>query len=92
MITKSRSTAAPPSAISDEPPAGLHGLAGDAPSQRRMTLRDSTSINLIAVLAAGGVLGAVLGALSASGLVIGLLVAAVTIVLLTALRRYARAT
>jgi len=57
-----------------------------------MTLRDSTSINLIAVLAAGGVLGAVLGALSASGLVIGLLVAGVTIVLLTALRQYARAT
>ena len=59
-------------------------------SQRRMTLRDSTSINVIAVLAAGGVVGAILGALSASGLVIGLVVAGVTVVLLAALRRFVR--
>ena len=59
---------------------------------RRMTLRDSVSITLIAVLAAGGVLGAVLGALSVTGWVIGVLVAGLTIVLSTLLRRYSRLT
>jgi hypothetical protein len=57
-----------------------------------MTFRDSVSITLIAVLAAGGVLGAILGALSVTGWVIGLLVAGLTIVLSTMLRRYSRLT
>jgi hypothetical protein len=43
---------------------------------------------LIAVLAAGGVLGAILGALSAAGWIIGLLTAGLTIVLSALLRRY----
>jgi hypothetical protein len=34
---------------------------------RHMALRDSVSVTLIAVLSAGGVLGAILGALSATG-------------------------
>jgi hypothetical protein len=61
-------------------------------SSRGMTLRDSTSITLIAVLAAGGVLGAILGALSASGWIIGLLVAGLTVVLSAMVRRYSRST
>jgi hypothetical protein len=63
-----------------------------ATTPRRMTFRDSVSITLIAVLAAGGVLGAILGALSVTGWVIGLLVAGLTIVLSTMLRRYSRLT
>jgi hypothetical protein len=55
-----------------------------------MTLRDSVSVTLIAVLAAGGVLGAILGALSAAGWVIGLLVAGLTVVLSALVRRYSR--
>lgn len=55
---------------------------------RRTTLRDSVSMALIAVLAAGGVLGAILGALSAAGWIIGLLTAGLTIVLSALLRRY----
>lgn len=53
-----------------------------------MTFRDSVSITLIAVLAAGGVLGAVLGALNVAGWVIGLLVAGLTVVVSAMLRRY----
>lgn len=59
---------------------------------RRMTLRDSMSIGLIAVLAAGGVLGAILGALNVAGWVIGLLVAGLTVVVSAILRRYSRST
>jgi hypothetical protein len=59
---------------------------------RRMTLRDSVSIGLIAVLAAGGVLGAVLGALNVAGWVIGALVAGLTVVVSAILRRYSRST
>ena len=55
---------------------------------RRTTLRDSVSMPLIAVLAAGGILGAILGALSAAGWIIGLLTAGLTIVLPALLRRY----
>jgi hypothetical protein len=58
----------------------------------RMTLRDSVSIGLIAVLAAGGVLGAVLGGLSVAGWVIGVLVAGMTVVVSAMLRRYSRST
>jgi Flp pilus assembly protein TadB len=59
---------------------------------RRMTLRDSVSITLIAVLAAGGVLGAILGALNVTGWVIGMLVAGLTVVVSAILRRYSRLT
>ena len=47
----------------------------------RRTLRDSASAALIAAVAAGGVFGAILGALSVAGWVIGLLVAGLTVVL-----------
>ncbi len=57
-----------------------------------MTLRDSVSIGLIAVLAGGGVLGAVLGALNVAGWVIGMLVAGLTVVVSAVLRRYSRST
>ena len=50
------------------------------------------SLTLIAVLAAGGVLGAILGALSTSGWVIGVLAAGLTVVLSAVLRRYSRST
>jgi hypothetical protein len=59
---------------------------------KRLTLRDSMSLTLIAVLAAGGVLGAILGAQSTSGWVIGVLAAGLTVVLSAVLRRYARST
>jgi len=59
---------------------------------RRMTLRDSVSITLIAVLAAGGVLGAILGALNVTGWVIGVLAAGLTVVVSAILRRYSRLT
>jgi hypothetical protein len=59
---------------------------------RHMTLRDSVSIALIGVLVAGGVLGAILGALSVTGWVIGLLTAGLTILLTAVLRRYSRLT
>jgi hypothetical protein len=59
---------------------------------RRMTLRDSVAIGLIAVLAGGGVLGAVLGALNVAGWVIGVLVAGLTVVVSAVLRRYSRST
>jgi hypothetical protein len=59
---------------------------------RRMTFRDSVSITLIALLCAGGVLGAILGALNVTGWVIGLLVAGLTVVVSAILRRYSRLT
>jgi hypothetical protein len=46
------------------------------------------SATSIVVLAAGGVLGAILGALSAASWVIGLLAAALTVILSAVLRRY----
>jgi hypothetical protein len=59
---------------------------------RRTVFRDSSSITLIAMLAAGAVLGAILGALSAPGWVIGLLAAGLTVVLAVAIRRYSPST
>jgi Flp pilus assembly protein TadB len=59
---------------------------------RHTTLRDSVSISLIAVLVTGGVLGAILGALSVAGWVIGLLAAGLTVFLSARLRRYSRLT
>jgi hypothetical protein len=72
----------------ERPPGSTGALA----PPRRMTLRDSVSIGLIAVLAAGGVLGAVLGALNVAGWVIGVLVAGLTVVVSAMLRRYSRST
>jgi hypothetical protein len=72
----------------DRPPESTTRLA----RPRRMTIRDSVSITLIAVLAAGGVLGAVLGALNVAGWVIGVLVAGLTVVVSAMLRRYSRST
>jgi hypothetical protein len=45
---------------------------------------------MIAVIALGGVLGVILGALSVPGWVIGLLVAGLTVALLTMVRPYKR--
>jgi hypothetical protein len=59
---------------------------------RRMTLRDSVSLTLIALLAAGGALGAILGALNVTGWVIGVLVAGLTVVVSAIVRRYSRST
>lgn len=61
-------------------------------SPRLMTFRDSTSLALIALLATGGILGTILGALGTSGWIIGLLVAGMTVVLSALLRRYGRST
>jgi hypothetical protein len=55
--------------------------------QTRRPLRDVLSVRLIAVLAAGAVLGVILGALGAPGLIIGLLVAGLTVVLSAKLPR-----
>jgi hypothetical protein len=55
-----------------------------------LALRDSVSVTSIAPLAAGAALGAILGALDASGWVIGLLAAALTVILSAVLRRYSR--
>jgi hypothetical protein len=52
-----------------------------------MPLRDTVSVRLIAVLAAGAVLGAILGVLGAPGVIIGLLVAGLTVVLSAKLPR-----
>jgi hypothetical protein len=48
------------------------------------------SATSIAVLAAGGVLGGILGALTAPGWVIGLLAAALTVILSAVMRNYSR--
>ena len=49
-------------------------------------------VPLTAVLAAGGVLGAILGALSVTGWIIGLLVAGLTVVLSPLLGHHSRMT
>jgi hypothetical protein len=54
---------------------------------RRMSFRDSVSVTLIAMLVAGGALGAILGALSVPGWVIGVLAAGLTVVLAAVARR-----
>lgn len=87
---EARSSAAEPQRVGrrKRPPASATAPA----SPKRMTFRDSVSITLISVLAAGGVLGAVLGALSVPGWVIGVLVAGLTVVVSAMLRRYSRST
>jgi uncharacterized membrane protein YdbT with pleckstrin-like domain len=55
------------------------------------TLRESLPAAVIAVIA-GGVLGVILGALSAEGWIIGLLVAGLTVILLRALGWHSRST
>jgi hypothetical protein len=68
------------------PRSGQRESAAHGP-QSRMPLRDTVSVRLIAVLAAGAALGAILGALGAPGVVIGLLVAGLTVVLSAKLPR-----
>ncbi len=102
MPTKSTLNETPRSVASDDPSAGqprgvrrrerpTESTSALAPP-RRMTFRDSVSITLIAVLAGGGVLGAILGALNVTGWVIGVLVAGLTVVVSAILRRYSRST
>ncbi len=50
------------------------------------------SVTLIAMLAAGGVLGAILGALNVTGWIIGVLVAGLIVVVSAMQRRYSRST
>jgi hypothetical protein len=81
--------------IASEPPASRRRAATtesrSAPTPPKpLTLRDSVSVTSVAVLAAGGVLGAILGALGAAGWVIGLLAAALTVIVSAVLRRYSR--
>ena len=93
MPTKSTLNETTRSVASDDPSAGQNPApttASQAP--RRMTFRDSVSITLIALLCAGGVVGAILGALNVTGWVIGLLVAGLTVVVSAILRRYSRLT
>jgi len=78
-----------------KPRAGSHRDATtestNAPSPPKLLkLRDSVSVTSVVVLAAGGVLGAILGALGAAGWVIGLLAAALTVIVSAVLRSYSR--
>jgi hypothetical protein len=86
--TRQARTASKPSAARRRDPT-TESTSGLTPP-RPLTLRDSVSATSIAVLAAGGVLGAILGALGAPGWVIGLLAAALTVILSAVLRRYSR--
>jgi hypothetical protein len=62
-----------------------------APTPRgHRTLGRSVSATAIAAVAAGGVLGAMLGALSVAGWVIGLLAAGLTVFLSSVIRGYSR--
>jgi hypothetical protein len=61
-------------------------------SPRRITLGDPVSVWLIAMLAAGGVPGAIVGAIGGAGWVIGLLGPGLTVVLSAVPRRYSRLT
>ena len=75
-----------------EPRQRATGSASRLTPPGHQTLRDSMPVRLIAVVAAGGVLGAILDALSVTGWVIGVLVAVLTVVISTELRQYSRST
>ncbi|HET7049091.1 MAG TPA: hypothetical protein VFI54_12585 [Solirubrobacteraceae bacterium] len=83
-IRQARTASKPRTARRRDPKTESTSALAPAP----LTLRDSVSVTSIAVLAAGGVVGAILGALSAAGWVIGLLVAALAVILSAVLRRY----
>ena len=82
--TRQARTASEPRAGQRRDPATKSTSALTPPTP--LTLRDSVSVTSIVVLAAGGVLGAILGALSAAGWVIGLFAAALTVILSAVLR------
>ena len=86
--TRQARTASTPRADQRRDPTAESATALTKPTP--LTLRESVSVTSIAVLAAGGVLGAILGALSAAGWVIGVFVAALTVILSAVLRRYSR--
>lgn len=62
-----------------------------APSRRgRLALRETVSVELIAILVAGLIVGGILGALAAPGWFVGLIVATLTLILSPVLRRSPR--
>jgi hypothetical protein len=61
------------------------------PSRRgRLVIGETVSVGLIGIIVVGLIAGAILGALGASGWVVGLLVATLTVILSAVLRRSAR--
>ena len=58
-----------------------------AERQGRLALRETVSVGLLAMLAGGALVGAILGAVGAPGWVVGLLVAGLTAILSAKLRR-----
>jgi hypothetical protein len=80
--------AQPGQAHEPDPAGGRNGQRESAHRpQPRMPLRDTVSVRLVAVLAAGAGLGVILGALGAPGVITGLLVAGLTVVLSAKLPR-----
>jgi hypothetical protein len=60
------------------------------PPRGRLVIGETVSVGLIGIIVVGLIAGAILGALGASGWVIGLLVATLTVILSAVLRRSAR--
>lgn len=61
------------------------------PARRgRLLVGETVSVGLIGIIVVGLIAGAILGAVGASGWVIGLLVASLTVILSTVLRRFPR--
>jgi hypothetical protein len=61
------------------------------PSRRgRLLVGETVSVGMIGIIVAGLIVGAILGALGASGWVVGLLVATLTVILSGVLRRFPR--
>jgi hypothetical protein len=61
-----------------------------ASRQGRLVIGETVTVGVIGIIAVGLIVGAILGALSAPGWVIGLLVATLTVILSTVLRRFPR--
>jgi hypothetical protein len=59
-------------------------------TRRERLARETVPVGLIGIIIVGLIVGAILGALGASGWVVGLLVATLTVILATALRRSPR--
>jgi hypothetical protein len=65
------------------------GSQASGPSRRgRLVVGETVSVGLIGIIVVGLIAGAILGAVGASGWVIGLLVATLTVILSTVLRRF----
>jgi hypothetical protein len=60
------------------------------PRRGRLVIGETVAVGLIGIIVVGLIAGAILGALGASGWVIGLLVATLTVILSAVLRRSAR--